>query len=144
MLLREERLMTCRCGKTIPDSIIKLAVDTGRNLRCSTCGHGTLASSPILKAVGGAIKFNGSNYDPAHDQKRLSKQIGRVYGAMIDGGWLTLDEIHQVTGDPQASISAQLRHLRKERFGSYSVEKRHRGEKSHGLYEYRLLAPVTP
>lgn len=83
--------------------------------------------------------FNGPAYDPEHDKDRLTKQIGRVYSFMIKGGWHTLDEIAQVTGDPPASISAQLRHLRKERFGSYIVERRSRGERSHGLFEYRLL-----
>ncbi|KKL56177.1 hypothetical protein LCGC14_2247980, partial [marine sediment metagenome] len=36
----------------------------------------------------------------------------------------TLCEIEDLTGDPPASISAQLRHLRKERFGAHTVERR--------------------
>lgn len=83
-------------------------------------------------------KFNGATYDSAFDDKRLTGQIRRVHAAMIDGKWRTLGEIETLTGDPQASISAQLRHLRKERFGSFIVEKRNRGEREHGLYEYRL------
>ena len=43
-----------------------------------------------------------------------------------------------MTDDPHASISAQLRHLRKEKFGSYNIEKRPRGDRSNGLWEYRL------
>ena len=38
--------------------------------------------------------------------------------------WLTLDELAHLTGYPPASISAQLRHLRKERYGSYQLQKR--------------------
>ena len=82
--------------------------------------------------------FNGPSYDPILDHKRLTKQIGRVFNAMIDGSWRTLDQINRITGDPQASISAQLRHLRKERFGGYLVDKKRRGNKHDGLWEYRL------
>ena len=84
------------------------------------------------------LDFDGSDYDPKYDRKRLTRQILRVYSALKGGAWLTLDEIHQITGDPQASISAQLRHLRKERFGSYTINKRPRGDRSRGLWEYKI------
>ncbi len=86
-------------------------------------------------------RFNGPVYDPELDQERLSKQIGRVYSAMLDNDWHTLTELEIITADPQASISAQLRHLRKERFGGYTIEKRRRGDETSGLWEYRLLPP---
>jgi hypothetical protein len=57
---------------------------------------------------------------------------------MVDGQWRSLGQIENVTGHPQASISAQLRHLRKKRFGSHVVERRHMGK---GLYEYRVKEP---
>jgi hypothetical protein len=79
--------------------------------------------------------FNGPAYDPELDHPRLSAQILRVYRAVEDGEWRTLGEIEEITGDPQASISAQLRHLRKPRFGGFIVEKRRRGG---GLWEYKL------
>lgn len=90
--------------------------------------------------------FDGATYDPAYDKDRLTKQIGRTYAAMVGGGWHTLAELERITGDPQASISARLRDLRKERFGSYIIERRNRGLREHGLFEYRLLesAPVCP
>ena len=88
------------------------------------------------------IRFNGASYDPAMDNDRLKKQLGRVYNCMIDGVWRTLSEIESLTGDPQASISAQLRHLRKERFGSYFVDKRPRGDRKIGLFEYQLTKPI--
>ena len=84
-------------------------------------------------------RFDGPDYIPSLDQKRLTGQIKRVYGCMIDGGWRTLGEIERLTGDPQASISAQLRHLRRERFGSHTLNKRRRGDRSKGLFEYQLL-----
>ena len=40
--------------------------------------------------------------------------------------WLTLDELAMLTHYPPASISAQLRHLRKQEFGGYEVEKQQR------------------
>ena len=88
------------------------------------------------------MRFNGDVYDPAFDDERLSKQQDRIKLLMLDGLWRTLPEIEMITGDPPASISAQLRHLRKPRFGSFCVEKRSRGDRVSGLFEYRLL-PAT-
>ncbi len=79
--------------------------------------------------------FNGADYVPPRDDPRLGAQLERVYQAVKDGKWHTLAELEQKTGDPPASISAQLRHLRKPRFGSHTVERRHVGG---GLYQYRL------
>ena len=84
-------------------------------------------------------RFDGPEYKPMHDQARLTGQIKRGYSCMADGKWRTLDEISKATSDPHASISAQLRHLRKPRFGSHVVEKRPRGDRSHGLWEYRVI-----
>jgi len=84
------------------------------------------------------VRFNGDDYDPALDDARLEKQLGRVWAAMRTGEWLTLRELATRTGDPEASVSAQLRHLRKRRFGAYIVEKRPRGARERGLYEYRV------
>lgn len=84
-------------------------------------------------------RFNGSDYIPEFDDKRLTGQIKRIYSLMIDGKWRTLSEIESITNDPQSSISAQLRHLRKERFGSHILNKRRRGDRHSGLFEYQLL-----
>lgn len=84
--------------------------------------------------------FNGPEYDPQHDHARLTGQILRVFSLMRDGVWRTLSEISDRTGDPAASVSAQLRHLRKPRFGSYMVERRARGDRNNGLFEYRVIA----
>lgn len=63
--------------------------------------------------------------------------------------WLTLEELAKLTQYPPASISAQLRHLRKLEFGGYEVEKRQRlsGRVLHGedfgtVWEYRLQRGV--
>lgn len=86
-----------------------------------------------------AIRFNGSDYSPKHDNVRLTKQIKRVFDLMKDGKFRTLGEIESITGDPQASLSAQLRNLRKDRFGAHTVNKQIRGDRKYGLYEYKLI-----
>lgn len=83
--------------------------------------------------------FNGSDYDPTFDEIRLTSQHNRVFNVMKDGQWRTLDEINTITKDPHASISAQLRHMRKKRFGSHTIEKKVVGDREDGLYAYRLI-----
>ena len=88
--------------------------------------------------------FNGPEYKPDRDYTRLKNQIGRVYNIMKDKKWRTLDDISEATAshttnghpDPVASISAQLRHLRKKRFGNHTVNRKHI---SNGLFEYQLI-----
>jgi len=85
--------------------------------------------------------FNGSDYAPKRDDVRLSGQIERVWVCMKDGCWRSLDQISLATGDPQASISAQLRHLRKDRFGGHTVNKTFMG---NGLYTYQVVRADQP
>lgn len=85
------------------------------------------------------FKFDGKTFSPEFDQERLRGQSLRVFGLMRDGQWRTLEEIHFETGDPTASISARLRDYRKEKFGSHIVERRSRGIREHGVFEYRLI-----
>ena len=82
------------------------------------------------------MKFNGAGYDAARDDVRLTGQILRVWALMNDKNWRTLGQISDATGDPQASVSAQLRHLRKPRFGGHLVERQHINA---GLFKYRLI-----
>ena len=84
-------------------------------------------------------RFNGPDYVKEFDQERLTGQLKDIFALMKDGKFRTLSEIEQVTGHPQASISAQLRHLKKERFGSHTVNKQSRGERNNGLWEYQLI-----
>ena len=83
--------------------------------------------------------FDGSDYSPESDDQRLVSQMHRITELMKDGEWRTLQEISNETRDPPASVSAQLRHLRKRRFGSHTVNKRIRGERSKGLWEYQVI-----
>jgi len=83
--------------------------------------------------------FNGPEYKTENDHIRLSNQHDRIKNLMLDGEWRTLQEIADLTHDPVSSVSAQLRHLRKIRFGSYNVERQPRKNRNNGLFEYRLL-----
>jgi hypothetical protein len=82
--------------------------------------------------------FSGPEYQPARDHARLSGQIKKVFDLMIDGRWRTLQGVADQIQEPPASVSAQLRHLRKPKWGAYTVERRH---VAGGLFEYRVLKP---
>lgn len=82
--------------------------------------------------------FNGSDYVPKFDDTRLRGQIKDIYELMKDGKFRTLREISDLTGHPEASVSAQIRHLKKARHGSHVVNKQPRGEREKGLWEYQL------
>jgi hypothetical protein len=88
-----------------------------------------------------------TGYSQALDGKRLEFQRDHIRNVMLNyswfGTWRTLAEIEQATDHPQASISAQLRNLRKARYGGYIVEKRRRGKGENGCWEYLLRSPVT-
>src|SRR5712691_11003937 len=88
---------------------------------------------------------HGPAYDAAYDGARLRTQTEIVREVMLSASacatWLTLREIELLTHFPQASISAQLRHLRKRAFGGWAVQKRRRGPAATGLWEYRVLWP---
>src|SRR5690348_2891706 len=87
--------------------------------------------------------FDGPSYEPEHDQGRLMRQHERIRDFMLGhGGWWSLAEIAESTSSPAASVSAQLRHLRKARFGGYIVQKRHRGNPKDGCWEYHVSEPI--
>jgi hypothetical protein len=80
----------------------------------------------------------------------LRKQREVIRDVMLSAGqcatWLTLDELAKLTHYPQASISAQLRHLRKPRNGAHTVVKRcrttnkaMRAEGFAALWEYSVM-----
>jgi len=118
----------------------------GKNWICD-CKHYKIYKTPCRHILERKLElergqpriFNGPAYEPILDDLRLKGQMLRIVILMIDGEWRTLDEIKEETGDPPASISAQLRHLRKKRFGSHVVDKRRRGDDTNGLWEYHLI-----
>jgi len=88
--------------------------------------------------------FQGSNYDPALDGERLAKQLDRVYRIIKDGKKRSLQRIQtDIYGeygikDPESSISAQLRHLKKKQFGCHTIKKERAKTKTHGTWLYWL------
>jgi hypothetical protein len=80
--------------------------------------------------------FDGADYQPERDHERLAGQLQAIYDLMKDGKHRTLHEIAAAVKAPESSVSAQLRHLRKERFGGHTVNRRHVG---NGLYDYQLV-----
>ena len=82
---------------------------------------------------------DGTTYDTEFDLDRLNKQAKRVYKVMRDGDWWALHEIAEHTGDPEASVSARLRDLRKPKFGGFTINRRRRNDA--GLFEYQLQNP---
>lgn len=78
---------------------------------------------------------DGQTYEHQRDARRLAAQHHRVLAFMRDGQWHTLAEIAIHTRDPEASVSARLRDLRKPRFGSHNIERMY---VERGLFKYRL------
>lgn len=90
----------------------------------------------LEKSTQEILTFDGADLNTKRDGLRLTNQYRVIFDLMRDGRWRTMREIERLTGFPQASISAQMRHCRKPRFGAHTVEKRYLG---NGLYEYRLI-----
>lgn len=84
--------------------------------------------------------FDGETYDHDEDYQRLGAQMRRVFDAMASGDWVTLRGLSRVTGDPEASVSARLRDLRKAKFGGWEIRREKRIAEPSGrvLWIYRL------
>lgn len=89
-----------------------------------------------LSLIPETARFDGADCQAKRDNARLTSQIQKIFELMKDGKWRTFDEIHKATKAPHNSISAQLRNLRKPRFGEHKVESDYIG---NGLYKYRLI-----
>jgi len=87
-----------------------------------------------------------------HEETQFTAIRELMLGSSARGEWLTLAEIAALTEYGEASISAQLRHLRKPQFGGYRVEKRRRqslldravharGARDAAPWEYSVHAP---
>ena len=75
------------------------------------------------------------------DVHRLRRQLDVVRDYMLTHthAWLTLGEISTATDQPEASVSARLRDLRR---ANYWVERRRRHGPTAGLHEYRVIKPA--
>ena len=93
-------------------------------------------------------QFDGATVTK-EDTPRLQAQLDRVYVALYQcNAPVTVSELQGVIAinagktDPEASIGARLRDLRKVKFGGHNVKSRYR--KGVKLYEYWLEAPPPP
>ncbi len=95
---------------------------------------------------GAAVKFSGHDCRP-EDYERLAGQMKRVFDYLLRGAWSTVEEIGVAINapdkphSPEASISAQLRNLRKKANGNWIIEGRTR--EGTRIYEYRLTGQRT-
>lgn len=108
-----------RCSKHRVSYLVKYG--------CSKCG-------PLRPPE--EYRFSGATYDPVRDRARLTGQILRVFDVIKDHGAHTVHEIAEATGDPENSIQAQLRNMRKVEFGSLNIRRRWRAGSRETLSEY--------
>jgi hypothetical protein len=95
---------------------------------------------PFEHRVDSAIDFDGATYEASKDQQRLSRQLRGVYEAVRVPGWYTLRQLSEIAHASEASVSARLRDLRKDKFGGFTIERR---RVSGGLFEYRLVSHMA-
>jgi hypothetical protein len=123
--------------------------DVGTNLDPGDAGANL---SRIPKGVRASVAPRVGEYDA----RRLRSQREIIRDVMLSAAdcdsWLTLGELRALTHYGEASISAQLRHLRKTENGGYDVTKRHRegaspeqpGTDGRGecVWEYRITRGI--
>ena len=85
--------------------------------------------------------FDGAHYEPTLDKERLTTQLKAIHDCLSWVTWATVDELHETTGFPHASISAQLRNMRKDRFGGLPVVGRYRD--GTRTFEYKLEEKIN-
>lgn len=77
-----------------------------------------------------------------YDAERLRTQRDIIRDKLLtasrSGNWLTLGELQLFSGFGEASISAQLRHLRKPAAGGFQIAKRRRKFARRIVWEYRI------
>jgi len=87
--------------------------------------------------------LNAAPYVIKYDFSRLKTARDKVYALMQDSKWRTLREISFATGSPEASASATLRDFRKAQYGMHIVDRRLRGGRNRGLWEYKLTENIA-
>jgi hypothetical protein len=105
-----------------------------------------------LGRIPDGVRASVASTPGVYDARRLRSQREIIRDVMLSAAecetWLTLGELRALTRYGEASISAQLRHLRKSENGGYEVVKRHRegasperpGTDGRGecIWEYRI------
>jgi hypothetical protein len=83
-------------------------------------------------------RINSNGVPRGRSQREVLRDV--LLGAAECGTWLTLHDLSHLTHYPEASISAQIRHLRKPKYGAFKIAKQFRGrsDEGGGVFEYRL------
>jgi hypothetical protein len=114
--------------------------------------EGAMRNETVISKIPEGILASVQSTPGEYDARRLRSQREIIRDVMLSAAkcdtWLTLGELRTVTWYGEASISAQLRHLRKTENGGYEIEKRHRegasperpGTDGRGecVWEYRI------
>ena len=135
----------------------KLNIVGAANLNCKSGGAAAAATSAAageaeLGRLPAGVRASVGPKLGEYDARRLRSQMEIIRDVMLSAAdcdsWLTLGELRKLTRFGEASISAQLRHLRKAEHGGFEVAKRHRegaspertGNDRRGdcVWEYRL------
>ena len=100
---------------------------------CRFCGA-RKADVPV--ALPKPKRFDGATILEQPDApERLSGLWERVHAYVMEHPSVELWELAEATGGSEASVSARLRDLRKERFGRHEVERSYQGS---GVYRYTV------
>lgn len=71
--------------------------------------------------------FPGPGITSDKDESRILTHNEIIWELMLGGGFWTLREVEQITGFPQASISAAFRSFRNPKFGGHNIDREHEG-----------------
>ena len=93
-------------------------------------GSGVAEANGLLASFPAGVLASAASKPGEYDARRLRSQREIIRDVMASAAecetWLTLGELRALTRYGEASISAQLRHLRKAENGGYEIVKRHR------------------
>lgn len=82
--------------------------------------------------------FDGQDLND-QDNHRLTTQYDNIFNYMKDGVYRSLYQISKNLDYPESSVSAQLRHMRKPRFGSHTINRKRIKTPTGGTYMYQLI-----
>ncbi len=136
-------------ANTVSEKIARSSPGAGGEVSGSGAGE---AAAADLSRIPVEVRASVASRPGEYDARRLRSQREIIRDVMLSAAdcetWLTLGELRALTRYGEASISAQLRHLRKSENGGYEVVKRHRegasperpGTDGRGecVWEYRI------
>jgi hypothetical protein len=102
----------------------------GEPARDKNAGSSAAHAAEIVSQFPATVHESVAAKKGEYDARRLRSQREVIRDVMLATAdcdtWLTLGELRALTRYGEASISAQLRHLRKMENGGYELTKRHR------------------